>query len=253
MIGTSTPNVRSVSTIFGTALAASSVLTVTRTSSEPARANSITWFTVAVVSAVSVLVIDWTTTGWAPPTLTAPTLTTTDLRRGDAGMNCNFSSERGNSLFYQAMRGMLVLWPETRPYRYTSDGDPSLNLRGFLRLFTHIQLLPILESGEETTLVGGQAVMEGVMMRSPHSYCVAVRKASGEIVTEEKPLAKLSDRHPAFKLPVLRGVGTLCQAMWLGLKALHFSANNLVEDLDGDKTPKKNKKEMSSWAMWANV
>ncbi len=151
------------------------------------------------------------------------------------------------------MRGMLVLWPETRPYRYTSDGDPSLNLRGFLRLFTHIQLLPILESGEETTLVGGQAVMEGVMMRSPHSYCVAVRKASGEIVTEEKPLAKLSDRHPAFKLPVLRGVGTLCQAMWLGMKALHFSANNLVEDLDGDKAPKQGKKEMSSWAMWANV
>src|SRR6185312_12951059 len=87
----------------------------------------------------------------------------------------------------------------------------------------------------------------------PHSYCVAVRKASGEIVTEEKPLAKLSDRHPAFKLPVLRGVGTLCQAMWLGMKALHFSANNLVEDLDGEKAPKQGKKEMSSWAMWANV
>ena len=54
-----------------------------------------------------------------------------------------------------------------------------LTLRSFVRLFTHIQLLPILESGEET-LVGGQAVMEGVMMRAPHSYCVAVRRASGE-------------------------------------------------------------------------
>ena len=75
-----------------------------------------------------------------------------------------------------------------------------MNLRGFLRLFTHIQLLPILESGEET-LVGGQAVMEGVMMRAPHSYCVAVRKANGEIVTEEKPLARLSDRYPIFKWP----------------------------------------------------
>ena len=128
-----------------------------------------------------------------------------------------------------------------------------MNLRGFLRLFTHIQLLPILESGEETTLVGGQAVMEGVMMRSPHSYCVAVRKSSGEIVTEEKPLAKLSDRHPAFKLPVLRGVGTLCQAMWLGMKALHFSANHLAEDLDDGKASKEEKKELSSWAMWANV
>ena len=40
--------------------------------------------------------------------------------------------------------------------------------------------MPVLESGEET-LVGGQAVMEGVMMRAPHSYCVAVRKPNGEI------------------------------------------------------------------------
>ena len=52
--------------------------------------------------------------------------------------------------------------------------------------------MPVLENGEETTLVGGQAVMEGVMMRAPHSYCVAVRKANGEIVTEQKPLPKIS-------------------------------------------------------------
>ena len=60
------------------------------------------------------------------------------------------------------------------------------SLRVFLRLFAHVQMLPILESGEET-LVGGQAVMEGVMMCAPHSYCVAVRKPSGEIVTETHP------------------------------------------------------------------
>src|SRR5450755_1394013 len=100
----------------------------------------------------------------------------------------------------------------------------SVSLRTYFRLFTHTQLMPILESGEETTLVGGQAVMEGVMMRSPHSYCVAVRTADGEIVTEESPLPRLSDRYPAFKLPVLRGLATLGQAMWLGMKALRFSA-----------------------------
>jgi uncharacterized protein YqhQ len=100
-----------------------------------------------------------------------------------------------------------------------------LNLRGFVRLFTHIQMLPVLENGEETTLVGGQAVMEGVMMRSPHSYCVAVRKPDGEIVTHESPLARLSDRYPIFKLPVFRGLGTLGSAMWLGMKALKFSAD----------------------------
>ena len=48
-------------------------------------------------------------------------------------------------------------------------------------------MMPVLESGEEI-LVGGQAVMEGVMMRAPHSYCVAVRKPNGEIVTEEMPV-----------------------------------------------------------------
>ena len=43
-----------------------------------------------------------------------------------------------------------------------------VSVRTYLRLFTHSMMLPILESGEET-LVGGQAVMEGVMMRAPHS------------------------------------------------------------------------------------
>jgi uncharacterized protein YqhQ len=100
-----------------------------------------------------------------------------------------------------------------------------LNLSSFARVFAHIQLLPVLENGEETTLVGGQAVMEGVMMRSPHSYCVAVRKPGGEIVTEESPLPKVSDKYPVFKLPLLRGLGTLGQAMWLGMKALRFSAH----------------------------
>ena len=85
-------------------------------------------------------------------------------------------------------------------------------------------MMPILEGGEET-LVGGQAVIEGVMMRAPHSYCVAVRKPDGQIITDERPLAKVSEKYPIFKYPVLRGLGTLGQAMSLGIKALRFSAN----------------------------
>jgi uncharacterized protein YqhQ len=110
-----------------------------------------------------------------------------------------------------------------------------LKFKAFVRLFTHIQLLPVLENGEETTLVGGQAVMEGVMMRSPHSYCVAVRKANGEIATQESPLGRLSDRYPIFKLPVIRGLGTLGHAMWLGMRALKFSADCAI----GEMTEKK--------------
>lgn len=123
-----------------------------------------------------------------------------------------------------------------------------MNLRAFVRLFAHIQLLPVLENGEETTLVGGQAVMEGVMMRSPHSYCVAVRKSDGEIVTQESPLAKLSDKHPLFKLPVLRGLGTLGSAMWLGMRALKFSADCALESADADSAGKP-KKEAGASAM----
>jgi uncharacterized protein YqhQ len=89
-------------------------------------------------------------------------------------------------------------------------------------------MLPILESGEET-LVGGQAVMEGVMMRAPHSYCVAVRKPNGEIATEELPVSRMSEKYRFFKWPILRGLGTLGQAMTLGLKALRFSANMALQ------------------------
>ncbi|HXP84629.1 MAG TPA: DUF1385 domain-containing protein [Bryobacteraceae bacterium] len=99
-----------------------------------------------------------------------------------------------------------------------------MTLSRFLRLSAHIQMLPLLESGEET-LVGGQAVMEGVMMRAPHSYCVAVRKPDGSLVTEQKPIARMSEKYPWLKFPILRGIGTLGQAMTLGTKALYFSAN----------------------------
>ena len=76
----------------------------------------------------------------------------------------------------------------------------TLSIARFLRLSAHLQMLPVLESGEET-LIGGQAVMEGVMMRAPHSYCVAVRKPNGEMVTEEQPVHRMSEKYPIFKLP----------------------------------------------------
>jgi len=125
-----------------------------------------------------------------------------------------------------------------------------LSIRSFLRLSAHIQMLPILEGGEET-LVGGQAVMEGVMMRAPHSYCVAVRRANGEIVTEEQPLPKLSEKYPILKLPILRGLGTLGHAMTLGVKALRFSMNAAVADLT--KTSEKPMEELPGWMLALNL
>ena len=90
--------------------------------------------------------------------------------------------------------------------------------------------MPALENGEETTLVGGQAVMEGVMMRAPHSYCTAVRKPNGEIITEGILSIACPRNILCLKLPILRGLGTLGQAMTLGVKALKFSANAALDD-----------------------
>jgi len=133
-------------------------------------------------------------------------------------------------------------------------GDPNgimelellVQISRFLRLFTHTQMLPVLESGEETTLVGGQAVLEGVMMRAPHSYCVAVRKPDGELVTEEQAIPRMSEKYPIFKYPILRGLGTLGQAMTLGFRALKFSMNAALDD-------GQEKQPVSSGLMTANV
>ena len=102
---------------------------------------------------------------------------------------------------------------------------------------------------ERPRYVGGQAVIEGVMMRAPHSYCVAVRKPNGEIVTEEQPLQKVSEKYPIFKYPILRGLGTLGQAMTLGYKALKFSANAALDDGTTEAKPV----EISSWMMTLNL
>jgi len=103
-------------------------------------------------------------------------------------------------------------------------------LRNYLRFLAAIQLLPALESGEET-LVGGQAVLEGVMMRSPHAWAIACRKPSGEVVTMSEPLERPSEKHKWMGWPIVRGVMTLGYAMTLGYRALKFSANVAIEDV----------------------
>jgi uncharacterized protein YqhQ len=104
------------------------------------------------------------------------------------------------------------------------------SMRNFVRFLVAVQLLPALESGEET-LVGGQAVLEGVMMRSPHAWAIACRKPSGEMVTMSEPLDRPSDKHKWMAWPIVRGVMTLGYAMSLGYRALRFSANVAIEDV----------------------
>ncbi|WP_236712940.1 DUF1385 domain-containing protein [Neomoorella mulderi] len=76
---------------------------------------------------------------------------------------------------------------------------------------------------------GGQAVIEGVMMRGPHKTAVAIRKASGEILVEAEPNSSITARYPVLKLPLLRGVVALFESLILGIRYLTFSANQAME------------------------
>jgi uncharacterized protein YqhQ len=82
-----------------------------------------------------------------------------------------------------------------------------------------------MSTNERDLIVGGQAVIEGVMMRTPNAYAIAVRKPDGTIVNTAAKLPKWSDKFPLFKMPVLRGGAVLLQSMGLGIKALNYSAS----------------------------
>jgi uncharacterized protein YqhQ len=92
-----------------------------------------------------------------------------------------------------------------------------------------------MSTPERDLIVGGQAVIEGVMMRTPNAYAIAVRKADGTIVNTAAPLPKWSDKYPLLKLPVLRGGAGLVQSMGLGIKALNYSANEAFAEAEEAK------------------
>lgn len=96
--------------------------------------------------------------------------------------------------------------------------------------------------------IGGQAVLEGVMMRAPRAMAIAVRRPSGEIVVKREQTPPLSDRFPIVKLPILRGAVALFTSLVIGIKALNFSANEALveEETEGQEAKKE---ELSSWAL----
>lgn len=96
--------------------------------------------------------------------------------------------------------------------------------------------------------IGGQAVLEGVMMRAPRAMAIAVRRPSGEIVVKREQMPPLAERFPLVKLPLLRGAVALATSLVIGIKALNFSANEaLVEEEQEGQEAKK--EELSSWAL----
>ncbi len=104
-----------------------------------------------------------------------------------------------------------------------------------------ITLLHTLFSVQRDLIVGGQAVMEGVMMRTPSAYAIACRKSDGTIIKTAESLPKWSDKHKWLDIPVLRGGATLIQSMALGIKALNFSAQVAHEDMEEQEALEKAK------------
>jgi uncharacterized protein YqhQ len=98
-----------------------------------------------------------------------------------------------------------------------------------------VRFLHTVFAMERDLIVGGQAVMEGVMMRTPSAYAIACRKMDGTIVSTAEKLPKWSDKYKWLNTPVLRGGATLVQSMILGVKALNFSARIWEEDQEAQK------------------
>ena len=97
--------------------------------------------------------------------------------------------------------------------------------------------------------VGGQAVIEGVMMRAPRSVAIAVRRPNGEIVVRKELKIPLSERFPIVKLPIIRGAVALVQSLVIGIGALNFSANEAMTEEEKEKEGVTGNGELSSWAL----
>jgi uncharacterized protein YqhQ len=83
--------------------------------------------------------------------------------------------------------------------------------------------------------VGGQAVIEGVMMRSPHFYTVAVRDEAGKIKMKQEKFNSLTERFKVFKLPILRGIVHLIESMSIGFKSLNYSNDVFLGEDEKDE------------------
>lgn len=83
--------------------------------------------------------------------------------------------------------------------------------------------------------IGGQAVMEGVMMKNMDRYAVSVRKPDGEIETKVEDCVSFAEKHPVFQLPILRGVVNFIESMVIGMKTLNYSASFFEDEEETGK------------------
>lgn len=117
------------------------------------------------------------------------------------------------------------------------------------------RLLLRLVLAQESALLGGQAVLEGVMMRSPKAFAVAVRRPDGTVAMLSETIPSWTVRFPWLKVPILRGAAVLIQSLALGIRALNFSTENAFPDEASPQTdsaaPKK--KDGIEWSVWGSL
>ena len=89
------------------------------------------------------------------------------------------------------------------------------------------------------TMIGGQALIEGIMMLGPEKKAVVVRKPDGEMAEQVEERVLIKDKHPALGLPFIRGVFNFCSSMANGVKALMYSASFMPEDEEEPEEPSK--------------
>ncbi len=101
--------------------------------------------------------------------------------------------------------------------------------------------------------VGGQAVIEGVMMRSPRTVATAVQRSSGEIILESAPFRSITKRVKLLGIPVVRGMAGLVETLVLGMRSLAFSANEAAKDEEAKSggADREGKEEggISNWSL----
>lgn len=126
----------------------------------------------------------------------------------------------------------------------------SSRIKGIL-LSAHQQ--PVRFDPGKPLQVGGQAVIEGVMMRAPGRIATGVRRANGDIIVKKRDFVSLAERNRLFKLPILRGAAGLVEMMWVGIETLNFSTEIAMRDLEikersngNGKAPKAPKKTASN-------
>jgi len=106
-------------------------------------------------------------------------------------------------------------------------------------------------SPDKPMQVGGQAVIEGVMMRAPNSVATAVRRSNGDIVVQYEPFKSLTEKNKILGKPIIRGGIILIEMLYLGIKSLNFSAEIAMKDEEpkSKKPSTKKKKNQNQFAL----